>query len=516
MLYRSYKGEYGFRHCVVASTWAFEAQGPGSIPGGGASRARKEIELIQSAILLAAGEGTRMKSQNPKVLHSIAGRTLIGHVINSLNSIKPEELLVVVGSGRELVEAELKKIAPDAKAVFQSERLGTGHAAQLALAESKAKGSVLVLSGDIPLISGQTLSEFVSAHKDGKFTASVLTAEIDDPTGYGRVIRGDDDLFLRIIEERDANEEEKFIFEINSGIYLFEIDALKSAISKLKNNNSQKELYLTDVIEIIRNDGGKVAAILNENFIETLGVNDRIQLAEAAAILRDRINERHMKNGVTILDPATTWIDDTVSIAEDVTILPGCSITGESAIASNAVIGPRTTLHNCAVNKGAKIIESNCTGSEIGADANVGPFTFLRSGTILGNESKAGAFVEIKNSQVGTGSKVPHLSYVGDATIGNESNIGAATIFVNYDGENKHRTEVGNYVKIGSDTMLVAPVEIGDGAYTAAGSVITENVPAGAMGVGRAKQRNVLGWVLRKRPNSKSAEAAMKKENGGK
>ena len=470
--------------------------------------------MIQSAIVLAAGEGTRMKSQLPKVLHSISGRTLIGHVLNSINSLNAKELLVVVGSGRDAVESELHKISPDAKIVIQSERLGTGHATQLALAESNQTGTVLILAGDIPLISAQTLTEFVSAHQAGKFTASVLTSENDNPTGYGRIIRGDDGLLNRIVEEKDASEDEKYIFEINSGIYLFDASALNSAISKLKKDNSQGELYLTDVIEIIRSNGGKVAAILNEDFVETLGVNDRIQLAEAAAIMRDRINERHMQNGVTILDPATTWIDDTVTIENDVTILPGCSITGETAIAANAVIGPRTTLHDCAVNREAKVIESNCSGSEIGAAATVGPFAYLRSGTILGSESKAGAFVEIKNSQIGTGSKVPHLSYVGDATIGQESNIGAATIFVNYDGENKHRTEVGDFVKIGSDTMLVAPVQIGNGAYTAAGSVITENVPAGAMGVGRAKQRNVLGWVLRKRPNSKSAAAA-KKENGG-
>ena len=470
--------------------------------------------MIQSAIVLAAGEGTRMKSQLPKVLHSISGRTLIGHVLNSINSLNAKELLVVVGSGRDAVESELHKISPDAKIVNQSERLGTGHATQLALAESNQTGTVLILAGDIPLISAQTLTEFVSAHQTGKFTASVLTSENDNPTGYGRIIRGDDGLLNRIVEEKDASEDEKYIFEINSGIYLFDASALNSAISKLKNDNSQGELYLTDVIEIIRSNGGKVAAILNEDFVETLGVNDRIQLAEAAAIMRDRINERHMQNGVTILDPATTWIDDTVTIENDVTILPGCSITGETAIAANAVIGPRTTLHDCAVNREAKVIESNCSGSEIGAAATVGPFAYLRSGTILGSESKAGAFVEIKNSQIGTGSKVPHLSYVGDAMIGQESNIGAATIFVNYDGENKHRTEVGDFVKIGSDTMLVAPVQIGNGAYTAAGSVITENVPAGAMGVGRAKQRNVLGWVLRKRPNSKSAAAA-KKENGG-
>ena len=471
----------------------------------------RRVGLIQSAILLAAGEGTRMKSNKPKVLHSLAGRTLIGHVLNSISNLNPEEVLVVVGHGRELVEAELHKIAPDAKTVFQSERNGTGHAVQIALEKVSKNGVALIIAGDVPLISATTLKDFLAAHNAGKFAASVLTAELMDPTGYGRVIRGNDDLLLRIVEEKDATDDERAIFEVNSGIYLFDLEALNMAISKLTKNNAQNELYLTDVIEIIRTNGGNVAPIIVEDFYETLGVNDRIQLAEAAAIFRDLINERHMKNGVSILDPSTTWIDETVMIASDVTILPGSSITGETAIAKDAVIGPRTTLHDCAVNAGAKIIESNCTGSEIGENANVGPFAYLRNGTILGKETKAGAFVEIKNSQVGTGSKIPHLSYVGDATIGEETNIGAATIFVNYDGENKHRTEVGNHVKIGSDTMLVAPVEIGDGAYTAAGSVITENVPAGAMGVGRAKQRNVLGWVLRKRPNSKSAEAAKKK-----
>ena len=335
-----------------------------------------------------------------------------------------------------------------------------------------------------------------------------MTAEHPDPSGYGRIIRGDDGLLLKIVEERDATDDQKLIFEVNSGVYLFDFAALSNAISKLKRDNAQGELYLTDAIQIIRENGGKVAAILCEDFTETLGVNDRIQLAEAAAILRDRVAERHMRNGVTILDPSSTWIDDTVAIATDVTILPGCAILGSTAIASGAVIGPRTTLQDCAVNSGAVIRESNCTGSEIGADANVGPYTFLRAGTILANESKAGAFVEIKNSQVGTGSKVPHLSYVGDATIGEGTNIGAATIFVNYDGVEKHRTEIGDHVRIGSDTMLVAPITVGDGAYTAAGSVIIEDVPPGAIGVGRAKQRNVLGWVLRKRSGSKSANAA--------
>jgi bifunctional UDP-N-acetylglucosamine pyrophosphorylase/glucosamine-1-phosphate N-acetyltransferase len=464
--------------------------------------------------VLAAGEGTRMKSQLPKVLHSIAGRSLLGHVLNALSAINPESVRVVVGSGREMVEAHLAQIAPDAIAVFQAERNGTGHAVQIALEGIKGNGQVLILAGDTPMLSGETLKEFVAAHIAGGFSASVMTAEHPDPTGYGRIIRGDDNLLLKIVEEKDASEDQKLIFEVNSGVYLFDLESLTKAITKLKSNNAQGELYLTDVIELIRESGGKVAPIVCEDYTETLGVNDRIQLAEAAAILRDRINQHHMENGVSILDPTTTWIDDSVTIASDVTVLPGSWILGSTAIATGAVIGPRTTLQDCAINSGAVVKESNCTASEIGANAVVGPFTFLRAGTVLANESKAGAFVEIKNSQIGIGSKVPHLSYIGDANIGEGTNIGAATIVVNYDGVAKHRTEIGDHVRIGSDTMLVAPVTVGDGAYTAAGSVITEDVPSGAIGVARSKQRNVLGWVLRKRPGTKSANAAQKAEKG--
>jgi bifunctional UDP-N-acetylglucosamine pyrophosphorylase/glucosamine-1-phosphate N-acetyltransferase len=470
--------------------------------------------VITQAIVLAAGEGTRMKSQLPKVLHSIAGRSLLGHVLNALSAINPESVRVVVGSGREMVEAHLAQIAPDAIAIFQAERNGTGHAVQIALEGIKGNGQVLILAGDTPMLSGETLKEFVAAHMAGGFSASVMTAEHPDPTGYGRIIRGDDNLLLKIVEEKDTSEDQRLIFEVNSGVYLFDLESLTKAISKLKSNNAQGELYLTDVIELIRESGGKVAPIVCEDYTETLGVNDRIQLAEAAAILRDRINQHHMENGVSILDPTTTWIDDSVTIASDVTVLPGSWILGSTAIATGAVIGPRTTLQDCAINSGAVVKESNCTASEIGANAVVGPFTFLRAGTVLANESKAGAFVEIKNSQIGIGSKVPHLSYIGDANIGEGTNIGAATIVVNYDGVAKHRTEIGDHVRIGSDTMLVAPVTVGDGAYTAAGSVITEDVPSGAIGVARSKQRNVLGWVLRKRPGTKSANAAQKAEKG--
>jgi len=470
--------------------------------------------VITQAIVLAAGEGTRMKSQLPKVLHSIAGRSLLGHVLHALDSIDPENVKVVVGAGREMVEAHLEQIAPDAIAVFQAERNGTGHAVQIALEGVKGSGQVLILAGDTPMLSGETLKEFVAAHLAGGFSASVMTAEHPDPTGYGRIIRSNENLILKIVEEKDASDDEKLIFEVNAGVYLFDLESLTRTITKLKSNNAQGELYLTDVVELIRAGGGQVAPIVCEDFTETLGVNDRIQLAEAAAILRDRINQRHMQNGVSILDPTTTWIDDSVTIASDVTVLPGSWILGSTAIATGAVIGPRTTLQDCAVNSGAVVKESNCTASEIGANAVVGPFTYLRAGTVLANESKAGAFVEIKNSQIGIGSKVPHLSYIGDANIGEGTNIGAATIVVNYDGVTKHRTEIGDHVRIGSDTMLIAPVSVGDGAYTAAGSVITEDVPSGAIGVARSKQRNVLGWVLRKRPGTKSAKAAEKAEKG--
>ena len=467
---------------------------------------------VQTVILLAAGEGTRMKSTTPKVLHSVAGRSLLGHVVHAVSQLNPSELRIVVGSGREAVEAHISAIAPKATTVFQEQRNGTGHAAQLALAGGAPKGTVLILAGDTPMLTGDSLAQFVAAHAAGKFAASVLTAEHPEPTGYGRIIRDDSDELLRIVEEKDATDDEKFIFEINSGVYAFDGEKLAASIGKLTNANAQGELYLTDVIGILKSAGESVAAIMIDDFTETLGVNDRVQLAESAAMLRDRINEHWMRAGVTIIDPTTTWIDSTVEISNDVTIHPGSALLGGTKIATGAVIGPRTTLTDCLVKEGASVLESIATQTIIGEGATVGPFTYLRAGTQLGDASKAGAFVEIKNSTVGTGSKVPHLSYVGDATIGEGSNIGAATIFVNYDGVEKHHTTVGDHVRIGSDTMLVAPVTIGDGAYTAAGSVITEDVPAGAIGIGRAIQKNVIGWVMRKRPGTKSAQAAEKKK----
>ena len=468
---------------------------------------------IQTVVILAAGEGTRMKSNTPKVLHSIAGRTLVGHVLNAVSALSPKEVRVVVGAGREAVEQHLAEVAPNAITIFQEKRGGTGHATQLAIEGLALTGTVLILAGDTPMLTGSSLSQLLEEHHAGGFTASVMTAQHPDPTGYGRIIRGEDDSLLRIVEERDADAMQREIIEVNSGVYAFDGQKLAAAIKELKSDNSQGELYLTDVIEILRNGGAKIAAVLIDDFIEILGVNDRVQLAESASLLRDRINEDLMRAGVTIVDPLSTWVDATAQVAQDVVLLPGTAIGGNTSVESGAIIGPRTTLLDCTVSAGARITESQCTDALIGERAQVGPFSYLRPGTKLLADSKVGAYVEMKNATLGQGSKVPHLSYVGDAVIGEGSNIGAATIFVNYDGVEKHYTVVGDHVRIGSDSMLVAPVTICDGAYTAAGSVITEDVPPGAIGVGRSKQRNVLGWVLRKRPGSKSAEAASRHSN---
>jgi len=467
----------------------------------------KQLDLT---IILAAGEGTRMKSKLPKVLHEIAGRSLVEHVLHATAPLNAKEVRLVVGAARELVEARVSATFPEATFVVQEKRNGTGHAVQLAMNSAPHIGAVLVLAGDTPLLTAVTLQEFFDAHVGLHADASVLTAFTPEPFGYGRIVRDDEGNLTKIVEERDANPLEKEIDEINTGVYLFDIAALRSALTGLKSGNSQGELYLTDVIELIKSANQSVIAIRSNDYTETLGINDRSQLAECAAIMRDRINDSHMRNGVTIVDPTTTWIDLSVDIVNDVTIYPGSAISGATKIASGAIIGPRTTLESVIVGVGASVIESRVAQSEVGAGASVGPFSFIRPGTVLAASAKVGAYVEIKNSSVGVGSKVPHLSYVGDATIGSGTNIGAATIFVNYDGVDKHQTTIGNDVRIGSDTMLVAPVTVGDGAYTAAGSVITDDVPAGSIAVARAKQRNVLGWVLRKRAGTKSAESARK------
>lgn len=455
-----------------------------------------------------------MKSALPKVLHQIAGRSILSHVLAAVSSLDLNELKVVVGAGKEEVVAEVSSIAPGAKCIHQEFRGGTGHAVRIALGDLPNSGTALICAGDTPLLTTETLKKLISAHDASGAVATVLTAELPDPYGYGRIKRDSKGEFTAIVEERDATSEEREILEINSGVYVFDLKELTSALGKLEKSNNQGEEYLTDVVEIVRGEGKTVATFLLEDFTEILGINDRSQLADISALMRDRINDALMRSGVTIIDPSTVWIELSTEIASDVRIEPGSFIGGSSRIASGAVIGPRTTLIDCVVGSGAKVFESHCEASEIGARAQVGPYTHLRNGTILAEEVKVGSFVEVKNSTVGPSSKIPHLSYVGDAEIGTDTNIGAATVFVNYDGVAKHKTKIGDHVRIGSDSMLIAPVTVGDGAYTAAGSVINEDVPAGALGIGRARQVNILGWVLKKRNGTKSAEAAKRREKG--
>ena len=470
------------------------------------------MSQLDLAIVLAAGEGTRLKSTRAKVLHEIAGRSLLDHVLHAIAPLQAKEVRVVVGASKDEVIAHLKEVSPESRTVLQEVRGGTGHAVKLALENYSGGGSVLVCAGDTPLLTSETLTNLFNAHNSSKASATVLTTEMPDPSGYGRVIRDNDGNLAEIVEERDATESQKQTLEINSGVYIFDLDELRVALSHLSASNSQKEEYLTDVIAILKKSGKKVGAFASHDFTEILGINDRAQLSTSSFIMNARICDALMRSGVTIVDPMSTWIDMTAEIDIDVRIEPGTAIKGKSKVGKSAVIGPRTTLINCNVGSMAHIFESHCDSSAIGANAVVGPYSHLRSGTVLAGNVKVGSFVEIKNSTVGESSKVPHLSYVGDATIGTESNIGAATVIVNYDGVEKHQTTIGDHVRIGSDSMLVAPVTIGDGAYTAAGSVITEDVPPGALGMGRAKQTNILGWVLKKRKGTKSAEAAAKKE----
>ncbi len=457
---------------------------------------------LAAVVVLAAGEGTRMKSRTtPKVLHEICGRTLLGHVLAAGRALAPEHLVVVVGHAREQVAGHVREVDAAATTVVQEPQNGTGHAVQVALADlSDLDGTVLVVLGDAPLLRVETLRALVAAHREHGAATTVLTAVLDDPTGYGRVLRDQTGAVTQIVEHKDADADALAVREINSGVFAFDAAHLRDALGRLTTDNAQGELYLTDVLGLHRDASLVVRAHVCADATETMGVNDRIQLAEARRLLNGRVLEQHMRDGVTVVDPATTWVDVQVEIEPDATIRPGTQLHGRTRIAAGAVVGPDSTLTDTAVGEQAKVLRAHCVGAVIGAAADVGPYTYLRPGTRLGVKSKAGGFVEIKASEIGDGSKVPHLSYVGDAVIGARSNIGAATVFVNYDGRDKHRTVVGDDARVGSDTMLVAPVTIGDGAYTAAGSVITEDVPAGALGVGRAKQRNIEGWVARKRP----------------
>ena len=465
---------------------------------------------LAAVIVLAAGEGTRMKSATPKVLHRIAGRTLVGHAIAAAREAQPEHLAVVVRHERDLVATHVAEVDPKAVIADQDDVKGTGRAVQCALDVLPADldGTVLVTYGDVPLLSGSTLHALVDHHSATGSAVTVITANLANPTGYGRILRGADDSVEGIVEHKDATPEQLAITEINSGIYAFDAQVLRDALEHVTTDNSQGEKYLTDVLAIARSAGRRVAAHLIDDLWQTEGVNDRVQLARLGKELNRRITEKWMREGVTIVDPDTTWIDADVAIGRDATILPGTQLLGATTIGADAVIGPDSTLEDTEVGERATISRTESRLAVVGADATVGPFSYLRPGTELGAKGKIGGFVETKNAKIGEGAKVPHLTYCGDATIGEGANIGAGTIFANYDGVAKHHTTVGAHSFVGSDSVLIAPVNIADGAYVGAGSAVTADVGPGQIAVARGQQRNIAGWVARRRAGTKTAEAA--------
>jgi bifunctional UDP-N-acetylglucosamine pyrophosphorylase/glucosamine-1-phosphate N-acetyltransferase len=467
-----------------------------------------------AVIVLAAGEGTRMRSAVPKVLHPLAGRPLVEHAVRAAAGLAPEHLAIVVGHGRDAVVAHLQALAAalnrPIETPLQSEQLGTGHAVSCGLDALPAElaGTVLVSYGDVPLLDTATLAGLLDAHHRARHAVTVLSATVADPAGYGRIVRDQDGEVTGIVEDRDATEAQRGISEINSGVYAFDAAVLRSALARLGTANSQGERYLTDVLGLARDDGLPVGAHRCPDPQLVEGVNDLVQLATLGTECNRRLLETWMRAGVTVVDPASVRLDLDVELAADVVLHPGVQLHAGTVVGEGAQIGPDCTLSGCTVGAGATVVRTHAVDSTIGQRASVGPFAYLRPGTVLATEAKVGTFVETKKADIGEGAKVPHLSYVGDATIGPGTNIGAATVFVNYDGVAKHHTTIGAHARTGADTMFVAPVTVGDGAYTAAGSVITADVPAGAMGVARARQRNVEGWVARRRAGTRAAEAA--------
>ncbi|WP_194838645.1 bifunctional UDP-N-acetylglucosamine diphosphorylase/glucosamine-1-phosphate N-acetyltransferase GlmU [Nocardia sp. XZ_19_369] len=480
-----------------------------------------------AVVVLAAGAGTRMRSKTPKVLHSLAGRSMLAHALHAANEIDPAYLITVVGHDREQVGAAVNAVATDLgreiTPAIQEEQLGTGHAVQCALAALPVgfTGDLLVTSADVPLLDGHTLSALLDEHRSytERSAVTVLTFVPDDPNGYGRIVRDAHGRVAEIVEHADATPEQAAITEVNSGVYAFDVNVLRTMISRLSTANAQHELYLTDVLRLAREAGHPVHGARLVDAAKVTGVNDRVQLASATSRLNRYILERHMRAGVTIIDPASTWVDASVRISRDAILRPGVQLLGDTVIGEDAEIGPDSTLTDVVVGDGARVIRTHGEGAMIGPGATIGPFSYLRPGTVVGNSGKLGAFVETKNASIGAHSKVPHLTYVGDATIGEHSNIGASSVFVNYDGVTKHHTTVGSHVRTGSDTMFVAPVTVGDGAYTAAGTVLRRSVPPGALAISGGPQKNIEGWVQRHRPGTAAARAAAEanaaKDNSG-
>jgi bifunctional UDP-N-acetylglucosamine pyrophosphorylase/glucosamine-1-phosphate N-acetyltransferase len=445
-----------------------------------------------TVIVLAAGGGTRMKSKTAKVLHQIGGRTMVGHVLAAVRALEPTHVVAVVGHQREQVGPHIQSLLPNVVLAVQDQQQGTGHAVRIAVeAADTSRGTVLVANGDTPLLRGGSLRAFAAEHEAAQCAVSVLSGIVDQPFGYGRIVRNDEGDVEAIVEENDATADQRDIREISSGILAFDAEFLTEALPRIGNDNAKGEYYLTDTVGLARDSGLTVGAFPIDDWVQTQGANDRVQLADLGRELNRRIVEQWMRDGVTVMDPESTWIDADVKLARDVIVLPGTQLLGATVVGEDAVIGPDTSLKDCEIGVGARVVRAHGELAVIGDGANVGPFAFLRPGTRLGLGGKIGAFVETKNAKIGDGAKVPHLSYVGDAEIGEGSNIGAGTIFANYDGTSKHRTTVGTGVKGGANTTFVAPVTIGDGAMTGGGAVVRRDVPPGALAVSGGPQRNL-------------------------
>lgn len=446
------------------------------------------------AIILAAGAGTRMKSKLPKVLHKVCGQTMLGHVIDVASNSNAKECIAVIGHGADKVKESL---SPEVKTVLQEEQLGTGHAVMMAY-DHIEEGTVLVLYGDGPLITEDTLNSLMDYHREGDYKATVLTTDLPNPKGYGRIIRDVHGQLDKIVEEKDTTEEEKSIMEINSGIYCFDGKLLKDALPKLKNDNAQKEYYLTDVLSIIRDMGFKVGVYKADEYEDIMAVNSREQLAEVEAIMRKRIAKKHMINGVTIINPEHTYIEKTVIIGADTIIYPGVSLTGNTVIGEDCIIGQNSRIENTTIGNGVEVQSSTIIESKIDDYTTIGPYAYLRPNSNIGKHVKIGDFVEVKNTTIGDNSKASHLAYIGDADVGKNVNIGCGVVFVNYDGKNKHRSIVEDNAFVGSNANLVAPVIVRENGYVACGSTITKEVPKGSLAVARGRQENKEGWAERK------------------
>ncbi|MCA0972717.1 bifunctional UDP-N-acetylglucosamine diphosphorylase/glucosamine-1-phosphate N-acetyltransferase GlmU [Halobacillus litoralis] len=447
------------------------------------------------AVVLAAGQGTRMKSKLYKVLHPVCGKPMVQHVVDQLKTLDLSELITVVGHGAEKVQDQL---GDDSHYVIQKEQLGTGHAvlqAEDILADKE--GTTVVVCGDTPLLTADTLQQLLDHHDQEGAKATVLTAHAEDPQGYGRVIRGGNGQVERIVEQKDASDEEQAIQEINTGTYCFDNKMLFQALQNVSNDNVQGEYYLPDVVEILKGQSETISAYQTPDFSESLGVNDRVALSKAETLMKQRINEKHMRAGVTIVDPSNTYIGPDVKIGQDVMVHPGSILKGDTVVEADAEIGPHSTIEDCHVGAESVVKQSVANNSRIGARVQVGPFAHIRPQSSLGDDVKVGNFVEVKKASFGDGSKASHLSYIGDAEVGSGVNIGCGTITVNYDGQNKHLTTIEDDAFIGCNSNLIAPVTVGKGAYVAAGSTINKDVPAEALSIARSRQTNKEGYASR-------------------